>query len=44
MGTAPRNAAALYRRALVWAGYDYLRHGLRISLWVRWFAVIAWLA
>ena len=44
MGTAPRTAAAIYRRALVWAGYDYLRHGLRISLWVRWFAVIAWLA
>ena len=42
--TTPRNAVAQSRRALGRAGLDYLRYSLRISVWVRWFAVIAWLA
>ena len=44
MDAASRNAVARSRRASRWAAVDYLRHGLRISVWVRWFAVIAWLA
>ena len=39
-----QNTSALYRLTLKWTGYDYLRTGLRVSLWARWFAVIAWLA
>ena len=39
-----RNAVVRPRRAVGWADVDYLRLGLRISVWVRWFAVIAWLA
>ena len=31
-------------RGLGRAGLAYLSHGLRISVWARWFAVIAWLA
>ena len=44
MGSASRNAVAQTGRAPGRAAWDYLRHGLRISVWVRWFAVIAWLA
>ena len=44
METASRNVVAQSRRALGRAGLDYVRHSLRISAWVRWFAVIAWLA
>ena len=39
-----RNAVVQSRRAVGRTGIDYLRFGLRISVWVRWFAVIAWLA
>ena len=39
-----RNAVDQSRRAGGRTGIDYLRLGLRISVWVRWFAVIAWLA
>ena len=39
-----RNAVVQSRRAVGRTGIDYLRFGLRISIWVRWFAVIAWLA
>ena len=42
--TISRNAVSQSRRALGRAGLDYLRYSLRISAWVRWFAVIAWLA
>ena len=44
METTSRNAVSQSRRALGQAGLDYLRYSLRISAWVRWFAVIAWLA
>ena len=43
MQTTSRNAVAQSRRALGRAGLDCLRYGLRISVWVRWFVVIAWL-
>ena len=39
-----RNAVVQSRRAVGRTGIDYLRFGLRISIWARWFAVIAWLA
>ena len=39
-----QNAVDQSRRAGGRTGIDYLRLGLRISVWVRWFAVIAWLA
>ncbi len=39
-----RNAVVQSRRAVGRTGIDYLRFGLRISVWVRRFAVIAWLA
>ena len=44
MEITSRNTAAPNRRVFIWTGPDYMRYGLRISLWVRWFAVIAWLA
>ena len=44
METTSRNAVAKSRRALGRAGLDYLRYSLRISVWIRWFVVIAWLA
>ncbi len=44
METTSGNTAGLNRRASIWTGPDFLRHGLRISLWVRWFAVFAWVA
>ena len=44
MGTTSRNAIAQSRRTLGRAGLDYLRYSLRISVWIRWFVVIAWLA
>ena len=43
MDTTSSNAVAQSRRAVGRTGLDYLRYGLRISVWVRWFAVIAWL-
>ena len=39
-----RNAVAQSRRTLGRTGLDYLRYSLRISVWVRWLVVIAWLA
>ena len=44
METTSNNTSALQGRVFKWPGFDYLRLGLRISLWIRWFAVIAWLA
>ena len=44
MGNTSLNAGALRRRILGRTGDDYLRYGLRFSLWMRWFAVVAWLA
>ncbi len=43
MDTTSSDAVAQSRRAVGRTGLDYLRYGLRISVWVRWFAVIAWL-
>ena len=42
--TAPRHIVAKARSALFRAGPDDLRYGVGISVWVRWFVVIAWLA
>ena len=39
-----RADAVTSRRALDLTGPDDLRYGVRISVWVRWFVVIAWLA
>ena len=44
MDAASRNDAVHPSNFLRLAGVDYLRAGLRISLWLRWFVVIAWLA
>ena len=44
MDAASRNDAVRPSNVLRLAGVDYLRTGLRISLWLRWFVVIAWLA
>ena len=44
METISRNAVAQSRRALGRAGLDYLRYSLKISAWIRWFVLIAWLA
>ena len=38
------NTGAAYGWALNRTDSDDLRHSLRISVWVRWFVVIAWLA
>ena len=42
--TRLRDAVAGFRRARGSTGPDDLRYGVRISVWVRWFVVIAWLA
>ena len=39
-----RNPAAQSRWSPGRTALDYLRHSLRISVWVRWFVIIAWLA
>ena len=44
MDAASHNDAVHHSNLLRLAGVDYLRAGLRISLWLRWFVVIAWLA
>ena len=44
METTSRIAVAQSRRALGRAGLDYLRYSLKISAWIRWFVLIAWLA
>ena len=43
MQTTPHKADAGSGRALDRTDPDDLRYGLRISVWVRWFVVIAWL-
>ena len=43
MQTTPLDAVAESRRAVDRTGPDDLRYGLRISVWVRWFLLIAWL-
>ena len=43
MQTTPRDAVAESRRAVDRTDPDDLRYGLRISVWVRWFLLIAWL-
>ena len=44
MNTPTRNAGALRPRTRVRAIALLMNSGLRISLWLRWFVVIAWLA
>jgi signal transduction histidine kinase len=41
--TTPRDAVAESRRAVDRTDPDDLRYNLRISVWVRWFLLIAWL-
>ena len=43
MQTTPHDAVAGSRRALDRTDPDDLRYNLRISVWVRWFLLIAWL-
>ena len=43
MQTTPHDAVAESRRELDRTDPDDLRYGLRISVWVRWFLLIAWL-
>ena len=43
MQTTPRDAVAESRRAVDRTEPDDLRYNLRISVWVRWFLLIAWL-
>ncbi len=43
MQTTPRDAIAGPRREPDRTGPDDLRYSLRISVWVRWFLLIAWL-
>ena len=43
MQTTPRDAVAESRRAVERTEPDDLRYNLRISVWVRWFLLIAWL-
>ncbi len=43
MQTTPHDAVAESRRAVDRTDPDDLRYGLRISVWVRWFLLIAWL-
>ena len=43
MQTTPHDAVAESRRAVDRTDPDDLRYGLRISIWVRWFLLIAWL-
>ena len=42
--TILRDAVAEFRRARDRTETDDLRYSLRISVWVRWFVIIAWLA
>ena len=42
--TTSNDSVAKSRLGLDRAASDDLRHNLRISIWVRWFVVIAWLA
>ena len=44
MQTMLRDAVAEFRRARDRTETDDLRYSLRISVWVRWFVIIAWLA
>ena len=43
MQTTPRDAMAGPRREPDRTGPDDLRYGLRISVWVRWLVLTAWL-
>ena len=43
MQTTPHDAVAESHRAVGRTDPDDLRYGLRISVWVRWFLLIAWL-
>ena len=43
MQTTPRDAMAGPRREPDRTGPDDLRYSLRISVWVRWFLLTAWL-
>ena len=43
MQTTPRDAVAESRRAVDRTDRDDLRYNLRISVWVRWFLLTAWL-
>ena len=43
MQTTPHDAVAESHRAVDRTDPDDLRYGLRISVWVRWFLLIAWL-
>ena len=43
MQTMPRDAVAESRRAVDRTDRDDLRYNLRISVWVRWFLLTAWL-
>ena len=43
MQTTPRDAVAESRRAVDRTDPDDLRYNLRISVWVRWFLLTAWL-
>ncbi len=40
----PTDAAVESRRAFSRTDPDDMRYGLRISVWVRWFLLVAWLA
>ena len=40
----PANTAVESRRVLNRADLDDMKYGLRISVWVRWFLLVAWLA
>ena len=44
MQTTPHDSVTESRRALNRTGPDDLRYSLRISVWVRWFLLIAWFA
>ena len=43
MQITPHDAAAEFRRTLDRTGPDDLLYGVRISVWVRWFLLTAWL-
>ena len=43
MQTTPRDAVAESRRTIDRTDPDDLRYSLRISVWVRWFLLTAWL-
>lgn len=44
MENTSQDTSPFYRLLLRWTGRDYLRFGLRASILLRWFSVIAWLA